>query len=204
MSAKRQRGRPAGDAGDRKQSIALAAIELFGSLGYDNTSIRIIAEKAGVDAKLVSHYFGSKASLFAAVLKLPPQADGAMSILRKAPIATWGARIADVIVGNDGLVMIPQLIGVIKSASHDKDVASTVRDFYLKQSLEPALRELGIENSRVRASALSSLLAGFTFSDQILIIPAGSKTELEQRKKLVAELIQQVLTMELPTPQVQR
>ena len=187
-----KRGRPAGDSSKKREAIALAASELFGTLGYDNSSIRLIAEKAGVDAKLVSHYFGSKASLFAAVLKLPPQADGALTILRTAPPTTWGEHIANALVQDDGSLVIPQLIGVIKSASSDPEVASAVREFYLKQSMEHVLEELNIPDSKIRASALSALLAGFTFSDGILGIPVGGGEVPSMRKKLIANLIQTV------------
>lgn len=40
-----------------------AAVRLFGSQGYDATSVRQIADAAGVSAALVIHHFGSKAAL---------------------------------------------------------------------------------------------------------------------------------------------
>src|ERR1700753_4488319 len=44
--------------------IRAAAAELFVASGYERTTIRAIAQAAGVDAGLVMHYFGSKQELF--------------------------------------------------------------------------------------------------------------------------------------------
>lgn len=47
--------------------IKHAALELFGELGPDKASIRLIAQRAGVSAPLVIHHFDSKAGLLTAV-----------------------------------------------------------------------------------------------------------------------------------------
>jgi AcrR family transcriptional regulator len=44
--------------------ILAAAAELFVASGYERTTIRAIAQAAGVDAGLVMHYFSSKQQLF--------------------------------------------------------------------------------------------------------------------------------------------
>ena len=63
-------GRPRGrrrkaDSGDTRSSIIAAAAVEFAHHGYDSTSMRAIARRAGVDPALVHHYFGDKADLFA-------------------------------------------------------------------------------------------------------------------------------------------
>ncbi|MGY0489555.1 helix-turn-helix domain-containing protein [Streptomyces sp. WG-D5] len=66
----------AGPAPDRRRNSARsreallrAATELFSERGYDRTTIREIGERAGVDAALISRYFGSKALLYVEVLR---------------------------------------------------------------------------------------------------------------------------------------
>jgi AcrR family transcriptional regulator len=51
-----------------------AAARLFAEAGYERATIRAIAAAAGVDAGLVMHYFGSKESLFRAVMHSAPGA----------------------------------------------------------------------------------------------------------------------------------
>ncbi|MEM9640828.1 MAG: TetR family transcriptional regulator [Pseudomonadota bacterium] len=56
-----------------KQKLLQAARRQFWTRGYSNVSVRDITGEAGVDAALVSRYFGSKQGLFEATLEaLPP------------------------------------------------------------------------------------------------------------------------------------
>lgn len=51
------------------QRILEAASELFGELGYEGTSLRAVAERAGVAKGLAFHHFGTKAHLLELVLQ---------------------------------------------------------------------------------------------------------------------------------------
>lgn len=72
MTTPRRRGRPSADtAGDTKQAILDAARSQFAAKGFTGASLRAIATDAGVDASLISHYFGDKARLLVATMQLP-------------------------------------------------------------------------------------------------------------------------------------
>ena len=49
----------------KKEQILECAEELFAEHGYDGTSVRQLASKAGVNIAMISYYFGSKEELFA-------------------------------------------------------------------------------------------------------------------------------------------
>jgi AcrR family transcriptional regulator len=51
-----------------RTAILRAARETFTRLGYDGAGLREIAGQAGVDARLIGRYFGSKERLFAEVV----------------------------------------------------------------------------------------------------------------------------------------
>lgn len=53
---------PAPSAAERE--ILRAAVETFGLRGYTGSSVRLIAERAGVTAPLIGYHFGSKEGLF--------------------------------------------------------------------------------------------------------------------------------------------
>jgi len=57
-------------AGETKEKILRAAMELFASKGFEAVGIREIAKKAGVNSSLISYYFGGKANLYREVLFL--------------------------------------------------------------------------------------------------------------------------------------
>jgi AcrR family transcriptional regulator len=68
----RSRGRPAGGTtGDTRAAILAAARSQFAARGLNGASLRSIAREAGVDASLISHYFGDKSQLLVATMQLP-------------------------------------------------------------------------------------------------------------------------------------
>ncbi len=72
MTAPRRRGRPSSDSSvDTKQAILDAARAQFAAKGFAGASLRAIAGDAGVDASLISHYFGDKSRLLVATMQLP-------------------------------------------------------------------------------------------------------------------------------------
>lgn len=48
---------------DKREHILLVAEELFAEKGFDGTSVRDIAQLAGVNLAMISYYFGSKENL---------------------------------------------------------------------------------------------------------------------------------------------
>jgi len=54
---------------DKREHIIHSAQSLFAEKGFDNTSIREISNKAGVNVAMVNYYFGSKEKLFEAMLE---------------------------------------------------------------------------------------------------------------------------------------
>lgn len=58
---------------DKREHIILKAIELFSEWGFDNTSIREISKKAGVNVAMINYYFGSKDKLFEAMIEYKSQ-----------------------------------------------------------------------------------------------------------------------------------
>ena len=67
---RRRRGRRPGGGDTRGQLLAAARVE-FAERGYEGATVRRIAERAGVDAAMVNHWFGSKEALFTASLNIP-------------------------------------------------------------------------------------------------------------------------------------
>src|SRR5215213_2696286 len=54
---------------DKQLHIINTAEKLFANRGYDGTSIRDIAEEAGVNIAMISYYFGSKEKLMQALFE---------------------------------------------------------------------------------------------------------------------------------------
>ncbi|MFH1252390.1 MAG: TetR/AcrR family transcriptional regulator, partial [bacterium] len=52
-----------------KVKIIEVAIECFGELGYDGTSMRLIAEKSGISKPAIYYYFPDKQHLFQGIVE---------------------------------------------------------------------------------------------------------------------------------------
>jgi AcrR family transcriptional regulator len=61
-------GRRSRDAGASRRALLAAGGELFHERGYEGSTVREIAQRAGVDPALIARYFGSKEGLYLAVL----------------------------------------------------------------------------------------------------------------------------------------
>ena len=68
--APRRRGRRPGGADTRAELLDAARAE-FAERGYDGATVRVIADRAGVDPAMVNHWFGGKEALFTAALRHP-------------------------------------------------------------------------------------------------------------------------------------
>ena len=53
---------------DKREHILITAERLFGEKGFDGTSVRDIAQSAGVNLAMISYYFGSKEKLLEAMI----------------------------------------------------------------------------------------------------------------------------------------
>ena len=65
------RGRPrAGESAERREAVLDAAYAVLSEQGYEGTSMLAVARRAGASKETLYSWFGSKAGLFAAVVRL--------------------------------------------------------------------------------------------------------------------------------------
>lgn len=190
-------GRPKLSSLDRQDLIRKTASRLFSQVGYDKTTIRLVAETCGVDPKLVMHYFGNKQQLFMATVKVPSEVNAALTLLKLTPRSQWGKRIADVIWLAQKNGVFQTLVGIIRASATEPTVAETFKEFYLENLLLPMVNGLDVDNKELRAVMMSSLMAGYVFNLEIIGLFEQVKSNERSRKKLFASLVQTILTQEL-------
>ncbi len=197
MAGKLSPGRPRSSSSDRQQLILEAATKLFADLGYEKTTIRLVAETAGVDPKLVMHYFVNKQRLFMSTVKVPKEVGKAIALLKLAPKGTLGKSITEVIWMAQKSGSLQTLVGVIRASASEPEAAEMFRQFYLDNLLIPIVRGLAVDNKELRAAMLSSLMAGYTFTHHIVGIEAFVGASEKTRKQLFAAIVQTILTSDL-------
>lgn len=123
------RGRRPGGA-DTRGEIVAAARRAFTAHGYDRTSLRGIARAAGVDPRLVHHYFDGKAALFTEVIAAPVNPSAIVDQIVDGPLDTVGERLArtffEVWDDADGRQRFGALL---RSVATHEDAARMVREF---------------------------------------------------------------------------
>ena len=196
MGKSRGAGRPPASSSDKAGAIVAIASQLFASKGYEKTTIRLVAERAGVDPKLVMHYFESKQKLFIASLKVPVEAEAAIALTKTLPKSNWGTAIVDLVWEIQSKDDHP-LISMIRASASDPDAAKMLKEFYLKTLMENLAQSIDIDNKELRLKLVSSLVSGFTFTNKILELFANSKSSIKSRKLILAKAIQEILTAKI-------
>jgi AcrR family transcriptional regulator len=76
---------------DKREHILTVAEELFGEKGFDGTSVRDIANGAGVNLAMISYYFGSKEKLLESLIEFRSgSASGKLEDLNKdESLSSW-------------------------------------------------------------------------------------------------------------------
>ena len=197
MPQKRQPGRPTQNSGDKRAAIAEEATRQFSELGYDKTTIRSVATAAGVDPKLVMHYFGNKQKLFVDTMGVPMTVQRAVSVLKLTPKPLRGRALAEAIFQAQKSGEDAQLVGMIRAAATEPEAAEMIRELYVKEAMLKVVQALELDNAELRAVMLTSLISGFVFTSRIVHLQDLSSASNAQRKAILGKLIQEIFTADI-------
>jgi AcrR family transcriptional regulator len=171
--------RPAGSG--TREAIAAAARRQFGELGYRRASLRSIAEEAGVDPRLVLHFFGSKQELFASVVELPFDPATAFDALLGPGEQGLGRRVAEFILA---ILDSPEgrktITGLIRAAASEEEAAATIRELVARRLLLPLAARVGRERPELRASLVASQIVGLAMARHVVgLTPLATASHAE-------------------------
>lgn len=160
--ARRGRRRSAvGSEATARADIVSAARREFAEGGYDTTSMRAVARRAGVDPALVHHYFADKAGLFAATMDIPLRPDQIVADILHGPRAEIGEGIVRAIVTQfDNRAVRETVIALVRTALGHEFAARLLRQFLLREVLQKVTVELELDDGELRASFAASQIVG--------------------------------------------
>jgi AcrR family transcriptional regulator len=195
-AAPRRGRRPGGP--DTRETILVAARELFAAHGFAGTSVRAVAGQAGVDAALVHHYFGAKDDLFLAALelKVDPRVallpvieggvDGAGERLMRLFVSVWD-------VEETRLPLLALVRGVL-----DPGGQQLVRDGFLRMVLGPVGAALDLDDPDRRMQLVASQLVGLVVLRYVLAVEPLASAPAEELVATYAPTLQRYLSGPLP------
>jgi AcrR family transcriptional regulator len=159
--------RPAGSG--TREAIAAAAQRQFGELGYRRTSLRSIAVEAGVDPRLVLHFFGSKKELFASVVELPFDPETAFDALLSPGEQGLGRRVAEFVLAVlDSPEGRKTITGLIRAAASEEEAAASIRELVGRRLLLPLASRVARDRPELRASLVASQIVGLALARHIV------------------------------------
>lgn len=195
-----RRGRRSGRV-NTKDEILAAARASFASAGYDGTSLRAIARAAGVDPALVSHYYGSKDRLFAAVMQLPVDLPEAVGVLLVDGLPGLGERLARFFLGlwEDPVAGQP-LLGLMRSAVSNEQAAATMRSYVGDALLGPIVAALEAPDRRLRVTLVGSQLVGLAMLRYVVRVEPLASTDVDTAVAWLSPTLDRYLTAATALP----
>jgi AcrR family transcriptional regulator len=190
--------RPAGSG--TREAILAAAARAFAEQGYPRTTLRGIAKDAGVDTRLVSHYFGSKQELFVSVVELPFDPDVVIPALL-GPGRRVGFRLAGFAIG---IMDTPEarqtMTGLLRAAASEEAAAVLVRDLLMERLLGPLAHHLGGDDPTLRASLAASQVAGMAFTRHVVGLPRLATASRDELVGALGPVLEHYLVGDLSPP----
>lgn len=167
-----RRGRRRKGDGDARGAILKAAGTEFLANGYDGTSLRAVARRAGVDPALVHHYFDDKAALFMESLEAPVRPQ---DIVRRA-LAAPRDRIGETVVravleALDTPTTRDRMRQLVRTALGHDFAARMLRQFVLREVLGRIAGTIDAPDAQFRATLAASQIVG------LMVVRAGLQAE---------------------------
>lgn len=195
-----RRGRRPGRNAGREQILAAAAAQ-FGEHGYQAATIRRIGEAAGVDAKLVHYYFGTKEELFATVIGESFRARGLPGLLVARPPHAGdspGTRyLLAALTALEDPGMGPAFIGLVRNLGTHEESRRIFLRFVSQELLGRLAPQLPGEDSETRVSLAGSQLLGLVFARYVLKVPPLASLSIPELARIVGPTIDRYILGEL-------
>ena len=197
----RRRGRPRGGSSDARARIVAAAATEFAARGYDGATMRAIAERAGVDAALVHHYFGTKSALFTATVDIPADPARLLPGALEGDLDTAGERIVRLVLTTwDAPSFRARGVALVRSAIGSRRASALVVGFVAREIVRRIGARLGTEESASRrASLVATQIIGLIVARYVIALEPVASASVDELVADVGPTLQRYLTGELPT-----
>jgi AcrR family transcriptional regulator len=173
----------------------VAARQQFAELGYDRTSVRAVAQAAGVAPRLITHFFGSKQALFVTVVELPFRPADVLPALVAGDRDRLGERLAGFVLTAFSVDQARhRVIGLIRAAATEPEAARLVRDLLTREIFGPLAEAIGADRPDLRATLVGSQVVGMVMARYIVAVEPLASTDASVIAAAIAPVLQHYLT----------
>jgi len=183
-----------------RRAILGAARATFAARGYEQTTIRAVAARAGVDASMVMRYFGSKAGLFTAAVTMDLQVPD----LRSVPPSRRGELLVRHFVSRwEDPLHDDEMIALLRTGVTSETVAERLQAV-LGQLITEPIAALGNERAAERGTLIAAQLLGLALCRYILRFEPLASLPADDVVAAVAPSVQRYLTRPAASPPARR
>jgi AcrR family transcriptional regulator len=144
-----------------KDAITAAARRQFGERGYEDTTIRSIANEAEVDPALVLQFFGSKDGLFTASIEWPFDPATEIPAVLDGDPADVGRRLVALFLKTwDADSGRNPIVAQLRAAMTREPAERQLRELLEREVLGPLVSALGSDQPALRANLVAAQLVG--------------------------------------------
>jgi AcrR family transcriptional regulator len=181
------------------QTILERAREAFSKHGYAHTSLRSVADAAGVDPAMIPYFFGSKLGLFQAAIEVPVSPDTPAIKEFRESRAEAAERIARLFFTLwETPAIADALCAIVLEAGLNSTAAQALRRFMFTYVGGPVLREMGTDHPELRLRLAVGFMASIALQRRFDRSCPLAALDVEQVVALVTPTLRQITAAPIP------
>jgi AcrR family transcriptional regulator len=167
-------------------TILDAARELFAEGGFERTTIRAVAARAGIDPALVMQYYGNKEGLFAASARWHVDHKRLSEAeLGDVPLTA----LDDLFTGMEDPERRDSAIALLRNCLTHESALGVMRDEVMCEPQAMIAKTIGGDDGELRAGLLGATMVGITIAKYLLKIPAVESASREDIERVMGPVL---------------
>jgi AcrR family transcriptional regulator len=184
--------RPAGE--NTRAALLDAARVEFTERGFDGATVRAIAQRAGVDAAMVNHWFGGKDGLFVAALEIPVDPTEILSRILEGDPEQTAERILHTFLSvwdaNGG----GALAALVRSVASHEEAARMMREFLGRVIFGRIVTAVAPDQPKLRAALCGTQMVGLAMVRYVIRLEPLASADPDTVVAAIAPNLQRYLT----------
>jgi AcrR family transcriptional regulator len=192
-SRARPRGRrPAGE--NTRAALLDAARVEFTERGFDGTTVRVIAKRAGVDPAMVNHWFGGKDALFVAAMEIPVNPEEVVHRILDGDPEQSAERILRTFLSVWDATGGGALTALMRSVASHERAARMMREFVGRVIFGRVISAVAPDQFELRAALCGTQIVGLAMIRYVIRLEPLASADHDTVVMAIAPNLQRYLT----------